>query len=294
MTSTASPSTRAVAPMPVAALLGAIVSVQVGAAFAKSLFPLVGAQGTTTLRLVFGALLLAVALRPWRMWPSRTTWPWVLAFGVTLCAMNSLFYASLATIPLGVAVALEFSGPLLVATLTSRRAVDFAFVALALVGVLLLSPLIRSSVAIDAGGALLALAAGGCWALYIVLAPRAGAELGTLASAYGTAIAAVLALPLGFASAGEALLQPSIVTGALLVGLFSSAVPFFLEMVALTRMPARVYGTLTCLEPAMGALIGFLYLRENLSLAQCLGVAAVIAAAFGTAMTSRPPVPSPE
>ncbi len=131
MTSTASPSTRAVAPMPVAALLGAIVSVQVGAAFAKSLFPLVGAQGTTTLRLVFGALLLAVALRPWRMWPSRATWPWVLAFGVTLCAMNSLFYASLATIPLGVAVALEFSGPLLVATLTSRRAVDFAFVALA-------------------------------------------------------------------------------------------------------------------------------------------------------------------
>ena len=127
-----------------------------------------------------------------------------------------------------------------------------------------------------------------------MLGPRAGAELGTLASAYGTAIAAVLALPLGFASAGEALLQPSIVTGALLVGLFSSAVPFFLEMVALTRMPARVYGTLTCLEPAMGALIGFLYLRENLSLAQCLGVAAVIAAAFGTAMTSRPPVPSPE
>ncbi len=285
---------REAAPLPVAALLAAMVSIQIGATFAKGLFPLIGAQGTTTLRLVIGSLMLAAVLRPWQRLPSRATWPWLAAYGVTLCALNQLFYAALATIPLGVAVALEFSGPLLVATLTSRRGRDFAWVALAVAGVVLLSPLIRSPDAIDPTGALLALAAGGCWALYIVLAQRASAELGTRTSAYGMAIAAVLVLPFGAAQAGAALLEPSVLTSALLVGLFSSALPFGLEMVALTRMPARIYGTLTCLEPALGALMGFLFLHESLSATQCTGIAAVVAAALGAAITSKPPVPSPE
>ncbi|RVD14038.1 EamA family transporter, partial [Mesorhizobium sp. M7A.F.Ca.ET.027.02.1.1] len=132
------------------------------------------------------------------------------------------------------------------------------------------------------------------WALYIVLAQKAGAELGTRTTAYGMAIAAVLVLPFGIAQAGSALLSPSILVSALLVGLFSSALPFFLEMVALTRMPARIYGTLTCLEPGLGALAGFLFLHESLTATQLAGIAAVVVAAFGTALTSRPPVPSPE
>ena len=133
---------------------------------------------------------------------------------------------------------------------------------------------------------MLALAAGGFWALYIVLAQKAGAELGTRTTAYGMAIAAVLVLPFGVAQAGPALLAPSILVSALLVGLFSSALPFFLEMVALTRMPARIYGTLTCLEPALGALAGFLFLHETLTAPQLAGIAAVIAAAFGTALVA--------
>ncbi|MEO5760259.1 MAG: DMT family transporter [Mesorhizobium sp.] len=293
MTSTPVAS-REAAPLPIAALMGAMVSIQIGATFAKGLFPLIGAQGTTTLRLVIGALMLAAVLRPWRVRPSRAALPWLIAYGVTLCALNLLFYAALATIPLGIAVALEFSGPLLVATLTSRRGSDFAWVALAVIGIVLLSPLVHSPAPIDPVGALLALAAGGCWALYIVLAQKAGAELGTQTTAYGMAIAAVLVLPFGVAQAGTALVAPAILTSALLVGLFSSALPFWLEMVALTRMPARIYGTLTCLEPALGALMGFLFLHESLSAIQCAGIAAVIAAAFGAAVTSKPPVPSPE
>ncbi|AZO01580.1 DMT family transporter [Mesorhizobium sp. M9A.F.Ca.ET.002.03.1.2] len=271
-----------------------MVSIQIGAAVAKGLFPLVGAQGTTVLRLVVGALMLAAVLRPWRVRPSKAVWPWLIAYGVTLAVMNLLFYAALKTIPLGIAVALEFSGPLLVATLSSRRGSDFAWVALAVAGIVLLSPLVHSPEALDPAGVMLALAAGGCWALYIVFAQKAGAELGGQTTAYGLAIAAALALPFGAAEAGPALVAPSILAAALLVGLFSSALPFWLEMVALTRMPARLYGTLTCLEPALGALAGLLFLRETLTGLQCLGIVAVIAAAFGAAMTNKPPVPSPE
>ena len=285
---------REAAPLPIVALMGAMVSIQIGATFAKGLFPLIGAQGTTTLRLVVGALMLIAVLRPWQMRPSRATLPWLIAYGVTLCALNLLFYAALATIPLGIAVALEFSGPLLVATLTSRRASDFAWIALAVAGIVLLSPFVHSLQPLDPTGVMLALAAGCFWALYIVLAQKAGAELGSRTTAYGMAIAAVLVLPFGVAQAGTALVAPSILTSALLVGLFSSALPFWLEMVALTRMPARIYGTLTCLEPGLGALMGFLFLHESLTAPQLAGIAAVIAAAFGAALTSRPPVPSPE
>jgi len=208
--------------------------------------------------------------------------------------LNLLFYAALARIPLGVAVALEFSGPLLVATLSSRRAADFVWVALAVAGILLLSPFIHSGSALDPIGVMLALAAGGCWALYIVFAQKAGAELGSQTTAYGLIIAAAIALPFGIAEAGSGLVAPAILVSALLVGLFSSALPFWLEMVALTRMPARLYGTLTCLEPALGALAGFLFLHEILSPLQCAGIAAVVVAAFGAALTTKPPVPSPE
>lgn len=294
MTSTPIAKPRAdIGAMPIVALLGAMVSVQTGASFAKGLFPLVGAEGTTLLRLVAGALILTVALRPWRGRPSRAALPWLIAYGVTLGSLNLLFFAALRTIPLGIAVALEFTGPLLVATLSSRRARDFVWVALAVAGILLLSPLVHAHDPLDPTGVLLALGAGGCWALYIVFAQKAGAELGVRTTAWGMAIAALVALPFGIAGVEPVLAQPSILISAMLVGLLSSALPFWLEMVALTRMPARVYGMLTCLEPALGALIGSLFLHESLTALQCAGIAAVIAAAFGTALTARSPTPLP-
>lgn len=280
--------------LPITALLGAMVSIQIGATFAKGLFPLIGANGTTALRLAVGALMLAAVLRPWQVRPSRAVLPWLIAYGVNLAGLNLLFYAALARIPLGVAVALEFSGPLLVATLSSRRATDFVWVALAVAGIVLLSPFIHSGSALDPIGVMLALAAGGCWALYIVFAQKASAELGSQTTAYGLIIAAAIALPFGVTEAGSGLVAPAILVSALLVGVFSSALPFWLEMVALTRMPARLYGTLTCLEPALGALAGFLFLHEILSPLQCAGVGAVVVAAFGAALTTKPPVPSPE
>ncbi|TPJ43795.1 DMT family transporter [Mesorhizobium sp. B2-7-1] len=279
--------------MPVLGLLGAILSVQVGAAFAKGLFPVLGSEGTTMLRLAIGALMLAAVLRPWKVLPSRKNLPWLAAYGITVCAMNMLFYAALQRIPLGICVALEFTGPLFVATLGSRRVLDLAWVALAIAGIVLLSPFAGISRGLDPLGVALALAAGACWGLYIIFAQKAGAELGVRTSAYGMAIAAVLALPFGFSAAQPYLTDPHIMAGAAVVGLFSSALPFYLEMLVLARMPAKVYGMLVCLEPAGGALTGFLFLHEKLNLLQCAGIAAVIAAAFGAAVAARRPVPLP-
>ncbi|WP_036258063.1 DMT family transporter [Mesorhizobium sp. WSM3224] len=279
--------------LPVLGLLGAILSVQVGAAFAKGLFPVLGSEGTTMLRLAIGALMLGAVLRPWKVLPSRKSLPWLAAYGITVCAMNMLFYAALQRIPLGICVALEFTGPLFVATLGSRRLLDLVWVALAVAGIVLLSPFADASRGLDPLGVALALAAGACWGLYIIFAQKAGAELGVRTSAYGMAIAAVLALPFGFSAAEPYLADPHIMAGAAVVGLFSSALPFYLEMLVLARMPAKVYGMLVCLEPAGGALTGFLFLHEKLNLLQCAGIAAVIAAAFGTAVVARRPLPSP-
>ncbi|RWE02243.1 MAG: hypothetical protein EOS76_35805, partial [Mesorhizobium sp.] len=252
-----------------------------------------GPEGTTMLRLAIGALMLAAVLRPWKVLPSRRNLPWLAAYGITVCAMNLLFYAALQRIPLGICVALEFTGPLFVATLGSRRLLDLVWVGLAIAGIALLSPFAGISRGLDPLGVALALAAGACWGLYIIFAQKAGAELGARTSAYGMAIAAVLALPFGFSAAEAHLADPHVMAGAAVVGLFSSALPFYLEMLVLARMPARVYGMLVCLEPAGAALTGFLFLAEKLNLLQCAGIAAVIAAAFA-GLTPRKPSCAPE
>jgi len=280
--------------LPVVALLGAIVSVQYGATLAKGLFSTVGAEGTTALRLVTGALILGVVMRPWRARLNRKILPALAGYGVTLAVMNLLFYMALRTIPLGISVSLEFTGPLLVATLSSRRAIDFLWIVLAVAGILLLSPPIHTDHPIDPRGAAYALGAGAAWAFYIVFGQKAGGELGHHTTALGMTMAAILVLPIGLAHAGAALFQPPILLSALAVGLFSSAVPFSLEMVALTRMPARVYGTLTSLEPAFGAVMGLILLGEMLTLSQWIGIAVVVAAALGAALTMRKPAATPE
>jgi inner membrane transporter RhtA len=262
--------------LPILALLGAIVSVQFGATLAKGLFSAVGAQGTVALRNVTGALILGVATRPWR---ARLSWraaPALGGYGATLAVMNSLFYLSLRTVPLGIAVALEFLGPLLVATLASRRAIDFLWIALAAAGIALLSPLVRSPQPIDPTGAAFALGAGAAWALYIVFGQKAGDALGHHAAGLGLVIAAILALPFGIAQAGAQLVQPSILLGAL------------------TRMPARVYGTLTSLDPAFGAIMGLIVLGEALTPTQWAGIGIVMLAALGVALTMRKPAATPE
>lgn len=280
--------------LPVAALMVAMVSIQYGATLAEALFPKVGAQGTTALRLSVAALMLGVVLRPWRARVPRAALPALFGYGVSLGLMNLSFYMCLRTIPLGIAVAIEFSGPLLVAVLGSRRKIDFAWIGLAVLGLLLLSPPLHSAHALDPVGLLFGFGAGAGWALYIVFGQKAGGALGSHASTIGTLIAALVVLPVGIAHAGTGLLHPAILLSALGVGLFSSALPYSLEMVALTRLPARVYGTLTSVEPAIGALMGLALLGQALTLFQWSGIVVVVVAALGAALSTQAPAVLPE
>lgn len=277
---TAGASTRAGVTWPVISVLIAIVSVQAGASLAKQLFPIIGPTGTTTLRLVMGTLILWAVLRPWRM-RSALPWKWLLAYGVSLGTMNTVFYLALQRIPLGIAVAVEFIGPLAVAVAGSRRVVDFVWVALAAGGLLLLVPWDQAQQALDVVGLLLALLAGACWAMYIVFGQRLGADHGPRIVAYGSVVAMLVAAPWGIAHAGSALLSPALLPAALGLGVLSMALPYALEMAAMARIPTRTFGLLMSLEPAVAALCGLLFLHERLGALQWLAIAAIIAASAG-------------
>ena len=281
-----STTTSAPPGLPVAVLVVAMASIQVGAALAKGLFPAVGPIGAVTLRVVLAAILLCALARPWRVRRDATAMRAVLLYGVALGGMNALFYAALRTVPLGLATAIEFTGPLAVAVFASRRPIDFVWIALALAGLLALLPLGAAAEGVDPVGAALALGAGVCWAFYIIIGRRAGAEHGLQTTALGMAIAALIVLPFGVATAGAALFTPSLLPLALGVAVLSSALPYSLEMFALPRLPARTFGTLMSAEPAMGALAGLVLLDEYLTTRQWLAIATIMLASAGTTLTA--------
>lgn len=273
--------------LPVVILLIAMVSIQGGASLAKTLFPLVGAPGVTALRLALGTLILVIIFKPWRLRFTREQRLPLLFYGLALGGMNYMFYLSIQTIPLGVAVALEFTGPLAVALFSSRRAVDFIWVILAVLGLWYLLPLGDNVSHVDLAGAALALGAGACWAIYILSGQRAGADHGPATVALGSLIAAVIFVPIGALQAGDLLWHWSILPLGLAIAILSTALPYSLEMVALTRLPTRTFGTLMSMEPAMAALSGMIFLGETLTLQQVLALMAIIIASMGSTLTLR-------
>lgn len=281
-------SSRSASPLlPVGSLLLGMLSFQFGAALAKQLFPLVGAQGATAMRLGLGALILWLLRQPWRRLAGRHDWSSLWGYGLTLGVMNLCFYMALRTVPLGIAVALEFLGPLAIALFGSRRALDFLWVALVVAGLALLLPWRAQAQALDPMGVLYALAAAVGWATYILLGRRAGAAFGGDAVALGSAIGALVVVPVGLVHAGAALFSLSALPFALGVAVLSSALPYSLEMHALTRLPARTIGILVSVEPAMGAMLGLAFLDEHLTVFQWLAIAAVIAASIGAVIGAR-------
>ena len=270
------------------ALMGSLVSLAVGTSFAKSLFPALGAEGTTAYRLVFAMLMLMAVFRPW-----RRRWVWADAlplglYGVTLGVMNLLFYSAIKTIPFGVAIAIEFTGPLAVAIWTSKKASDWLWVTLAVVGLALLLPLPGgdAATALDPMGVFFAFTAGVCWALYIVFGQRVALRYGGMATPMGMLAAALVVAPIGVAHAGSALLNPQWLLAGLAVALLSSAIPYALEMFALNHLPKNTFSILLSLEPAVGALAGWLVLAEHLTLFQGMAIAMVMAASMGTAWSA--------
>lgn len=273
--------------LPVAVILIAMLSIQSGASLAKSLFPLIGAPGVTALRIVLGTAILVVIFKPWRLRFKKEQRLPLLFYGLSLGAMNYLFYLSIQTIPLGIAVALEFTGPLAVALFSSRRPVDFIWVVLAVLGLWFLLPLGQNVSEIDLTGAALALGAGACWAIYILTGQRAGEEHGPATVALGSLIAAIVFVPIGMAQATESIWQWSVMPIGLAVAILSTALPYSLEMIALTRLPTRIFGTLMSMEPALAAISGMVFLGETLTLTQTLALCSIIAASMGSTLTMR-------
>jgi len=266
----------------------AMVSFQIGAAFAKQLIPVLGAPGTTALRLGISALLLLVVQRPWRSTPTAASWRWILPYGLSLGAMNAIFYVALARIPLGIAVAIEFVGPLGVAVYASRRRVDYLWVGLAVVGLALLLPIRREAAPLDPLGVACALAAGVGWALYILFGQKAGRAHGPTAATWGLLVAAAMVVPLGVIDAGTRIVAPSTLPFGIAVAIFSGALPYSLEMIALRGLSTKAFGTLMSFEPAIAAVAGAVLLHEHLTLTQGLAIGAVIVASVGAVMGERP------
>jgi inner membrane transporter RhtA len=272
---------------PIAVLIAAMVCFQLGATIAKGLFPAVGASGTVALRLALSALMLLAVWRPWRLRLNARELRVIVIYGVALGWMNFFFYLSLRFIPLGVAVSLEFVGPLALAMAASRRAIDFLWILLAALGLLALLPLGLGSKQLDPVGVACGLAAGACWALYIYFGRKAGAAHGGQTTALGMLIGAVMIVPIGAASAGWQLLSPAILPAAIGVALLSSAIPYSLEMLAMPRLPTRTVGVLISLDPALGALAGLWFLGESLTWIQWAAIASIMAASAGSAATGR-------
>ncbi|MBP2052608.1 inner membrane transporter RhtA [Streptomyces griseochromogenes] len=281
---------------PVGLVLAGGVSVQFGGALAVTLMPRAGALGVVTLRLLAAAIVLLVVCRPRLRGHSRTDWGTVLVFGITMGAMNGLFYEAVARIPLGPAVTLEVLGPLALSVLASRRAINALWAGLALAGVFLLGGGGFSD--LDPIGVAFALGAGAMWASYIVFSARTGRRFPQADGlALAMAIAALLFLPLGIVDAGSRLLDPGTVALGSAVALLSSVLPYTLELLALRRLPASTFAILMSLEPALAATAGFLILGQALSAAEAAAIALVIAASIGAVRTQVgrskvPPLPA--
>jgi inner membrane transporter RhtA len=271
--------------LPMAALTVAMVCFQLGATLAKSLFPAVGAVGTAALRLAIASLILLVVWRPWHLRFSRGELRTVIVYGVAMGWMNLFFYLALSYIPLGITMALEFTGPLGVAIFASRRPIDFLWIVLAALGLAALLPLGLGAGPLSSRGIAYALAAGVCWALYIIFGRRAGAAHGGQITSLGTVVGASVIVPLGFVHSGVQLFAPAILPAALGVAVLSSALPYSLEMFAMPRIPTRTFGVLMSLNPALGALSGLVFLGEHLTLIQWTAIASIVVASAGSAAT---------
>lgn len=272
-------------------MLAAMVSTQVGSALAKSLIIQVGPLGIVCLRVGLAAILLLLWQRPQLRGYSARTYQLLVMFGLSLAIMNSCFYGAIARIPIGVAVAVEFSGPLVVALVYSRRWIDGVWVALAALGIGLLSPWHTSG--LDSWGLVFALLAGVAWGTYIVLSAQVGQIFtGSQGLALAMAVGGLVLLPLGWFSTGSTLLSPSILGSGAIVALLSSALPYSLEMAALRRIPMHGFGVLLSLEPAIATVTGFLGLRETLTLSMLFAIGLIMVAAAGVSLC-RPAVVVP-
>ena len=266
-------------------VIGSMASITCGASIAKSVFSILGPLGTTSFRLGLAAIFLCLVVRPWRASISKAQFKIMALYGVCLAAMNLFFYLSISKIPLAVAIAIEFLGPLTIALMSSRKRTDVIWVLLAALGIYLLLPAAAGD-SLPLDGVIYALVAAVMWALYIVVGKRAGgAGSPGVVTSVGMLVGAVAVLPFGGSAAVRILSEPSLLGSVFAIALLSSAIPYVLEMRALKVLPAGTFGVLLSLEPAIGAVFGYLILTEVLEVTQLGAIGCIIAASIG-AVTS--------
>jgi inner membrane transporter RhtA len=269
-------------------VLGAVVSTQIGAAFARGLFDDLGAGGTTFLRVAFAALMLLLVARPSVAGRPRGELWTAAAFGLSLAGMNLCFYEAIGRIPLGIAVTIEFLGPLGVAVALSRRRLDFAWIALAATGVALFADRGEGG-SLDPAGVAFVLGAAAFWAAYILLSARTGRAFpGGSGLTLAMVIGALLLMPVGIAEGDDALLDPRLLLAGAGVALLASAIPYTLELEALRRMPTALFGIFLSIEPAVAALAGFVVLHQGVGVRDVVAIGLVVAASAGASVTAPP------
>lgn len=273
--------------LPIAAVLGSIISLTVGTSYGKQLFSIVGPGGTATYRVVFAAVILLAFWQPWRTRLNSKDLKPILLYGITLGLMNFVFYEAIARLPMGVAIAIEFTGPLTVALLSSRRSIDFLWIALTVFGLYLLLPFRVSGTALDPIGVAFAFASALCWGLYIIFGKGVSHLSSGVATSWGMLIAALTIFPLGIFETGTQLFQAPLLVPGIGLALASSAIPYTLEMYALKKLPKNTFGILMSLEPAFGALTGFFILHEILNFSQWLAIASIMCASIGATLAPQ-------
>lgn len=289
------PHPIAVPVWPIALLLVAMAGFQSGGVLSKVMFPLIGPWGTVTLRTVFAAVMLAALARPWRAARlGRAALTALVPYGLAIAGVNALILLAIRTVPIGIAVAICFLGPLGTALAYSQRPLDGVWALLAAVGVAALLPLGTAAAPLDPAGLAFAFGGAACWAGYILAGRRIGRLIpGGVATALGLMVAAVVLLPIGIMQAGWDLVSPAVLPTAILTALIANAIPFRLEMVAMTRLPPRIFGVLMSLEPVFGALFAWVILGERLTGRQGAGIALIVLASVGATWTATLTAPAP-
>ena len=266
----------------------AMISMQSSGALAKTLFDQFPVLTISAMRLLLGSLILAVIFKIWQVNFKQVKWSSIISYGIALAGMNALFYLSIHRIPLGIAVAFEFIGPLSVALFHARQKFDFIWVGLAILGLALLFPFDQAKQSLDPIGIAFALAAGACWALYIIAGQRPSGVSGNHTVCLGMFVGMLCLMPIAiFSGLSFAVFEPSNLIYFIALAILASALPFTLEMIALRNLTALSFGTLMSLEPAIAAFSGFIFLGEQLLWTQWLALATIICASIGCTYTTQ-------
>ncbi|MDF7674660.1 EamA family transporter [Acetobacteraceae bacterium ESL0709] len=269
-----------------ALVLCSLITQNVGATCAKHLFIAIGAAGVAALRIGLAALILMAFRRPWRRGFPLESWKPLILYGAGLGLMNLLFYQAFARIPIGLAIAIEVAGPVLISLLGSRTLKDFLWIGLIITGLAFLLPL-HAGNHLDPVGVLFAAGAGLCWVFYVLFGKSVSARLGLDAPAWGMSVATVLIVPVGISTAGGTLFLPSVLFQGLIVAVLSSALPYSIEIKALRLLPASLFSTFLSTSPAIGSLAGFFILGEHLTMLQLMAIICITTAAIGSSLTPR-------